>query len=156
MNWELLICLLEKFSIFRQRNHSFTQADCIMLLTEDAEDLPGNVYIASEPPAGRYYHRSLIIYPGSSGGKRVRIISDNYICTVGGSPALILNQLLKIQAHLNTLSVRLEEAQSDIEAIQIASTCTGAPYFYFDASYRVLAMAGDVDPDQDPEWKHML
>ena len=156
MKWELLTCLLEKFSISRQRNHSFSEADCIMLLTEDAEDLTGTVYIVSDPPAGLYYHRSLLIYPEPSGGKRVRIISDNYICTAGGSPALILNHLLKIQAYLNGLSLRLEEAHNDSEAVEMASSYTGAPYFYFDASYRVLAMAGDVDPDQDPEWKHML
>mgnify|MGYP002624577620 CR=1 FL=1 len=150
MNWGLLLYLLEYFSILKKRNLTFQNADCILLLEEESEDLPNMAYVVSECLPERHFAASLLIYPQKS-----RMISDNYILTGAASASEILNRLLQVQSYLNIFSEHLSAARTNQEAIELASAYTEAPYFYFDASYRILAIAGDVDPEKDPEWKHM-
>ena len=150
MNWDLLLYLLENFSILRKNNRTFVRAEYIMLLEEGSMDLPNMVYVANGSLPNRRFSRALLIYPRKS-----RIISDNYIQTASESPSDMLNRLLQVQSYLNILSDRLSEIHTDQEAIELTSAYTGLPYFYFDSSYRILAIAGNVDPEKDPEWKHM-
>lgn len=154
MNQETVLCLLENFSISRQSSGEYPRIDRIMLLSDDAEDLPHTLYVAGDLLPDRFFTKALLVYPPQPQRKR-KILSEHYICTDTGTPAQILNRLLKTEADLNRLSALLSSACTNQEAVESASAFTGAPYFYFDASYRVLAIAGDVDPEQDPEWKHM-
>ena len=156
MNWDLLVYLLDYFSILNMENRCFQNAQCIMMFEEGAEDIPGMVYVTDKPLMDRHFSNALLICAGGCITRRTKSCSDNYICTKEGSAAEVLNRLLKTQAHLGSLSARLSEARTNQEAVEIACACTGTPYFYFDASYRVLAITGNVDTSGDPEWQHML
>ena len=132
MNWDLLIYLLEYFSIREMCNLNFHNARCIMLLEEDSEDAPGMVYVYSDAPSGRFFLNALLICAGSSNTKRAQKISNNYIFTKAGTAAEVLNRLLKTQAHLNDLSAQLSSVHTNQEAVEIAYARTGTPYFYFE------------------------
>ena len=156
MNWELLIYLLEFFSIQKMEKNSFQDAQCLIMMEKDLEDIPGMVYVTDHDLPARKLVNALLICTGGCEAKDVKKYSVNYICTRKGTAAEVLNRLLKTQAHLHDLSARLSGARTSQEAVEIACACTGTPYFYFDASYRVLAITGNVDTAGDPEWKHML
>jgi len=160
MNWDLLVYLLDYFSILSSYHDSFQEAQCIMLLDHhpktDLEDAPGMVYVTEEDHPSLHLQNALLVRTGVQKNTQMKKQSDNYICTKNGSTCEVLNRLLKTQAHLNALSSRLSSAHTSQEAVEIACALTGNPYFYFDASYRVLAITGNVDTAQDPEWKHML
>ena len=80
---------------------------------------------------------------------------SNYIVLEKGTLTQILNALLNAKDHLDLLSRKLSGAMRDQEAIDIASAFLNVPLFYFDASYRVLAITKDLQFADDPEWEHM-
>lgn len=150
MNWDLICYLLENYAIVKSRNQSFTTADYILLLDENAQDRENTIYISDGSRSSDAFREALVIQVGRSSVK-----SRNYITLSRGTVAQVLNTLLQARARLDLLSARLSAATQNQEAIDIASDCLHTILFYFDASYRILAITGNVDLADDPEWKHM-
>ena len=150
MNWDLLFYLLENFSIVKKKNRCFTSADRILLLEETSQDLPDTVYLTEGNIPCPAFENALIIHAG-----RGVMRCSNYIVLEKGTLTQILNVLLNAKDHLDLLSRKLSKAMRDQEAIDIASAFLNVPLFYFDASYRVLAITKDLQFADDPEWEHM-
>lgn len=150
MNWDLILYLLENFTILKCKNKNFQRTNEVYLLEENAPDLPDRVYVAaSDLPAARF-SKALVIYP-----ENVPINSANYISLSKGTPAEILNCLLKALSHLSRLSQQLSLVTGNQEVIDLAEEITGHPLFYFDSSYRILAISSRTDFKDDKEWQHM-
>ena len=154
---------MENFSISKKKNRSFRKADRILLWEENAEDLENTIYIdvpafhTADPSSlsisrssPRRLTRALLLSIGSSD-----ISSYNYIVLKKGTPQAVLNTLLSAKSHLDLLSELLSQTTSNQEAIDLASDYLKAPLFYFDASYRILAMTSNINLPHDPEWNHM-
>ncbi|MBQ9029957.1 MAG: helix-turn-helix domain-containing protein [Parasporobacterium sp.] len=150
MNWDLILYLLENFSIIKKKNKNFTRADSLFFLEETSEDLENTVYLVADAPPARYFHKALLIYPGGQ-----KTMSDNYLCTASGSAVQILNTLLRTRSRLDHLNTVLSPLHTSQEVIDAAGKTLHVPFFYFDSSYRVLAISEEVDFPEDAEWKHM-
>ena len=72
-----------------------------------------------------------------------------------GTPVQIINTLLKAQAHLEQLSQKLSPASDNQQVIDIAGEYLKVPLFYFDSSYRILAITKGFCIPGDSEWTHM-
>ncbi|MCF0228220.1 MAG: helix-turn-helix domain-containing protein [Parasporobacterium sp.] len=128
----------------------FRNAECILFLTEDSEDTENTVYVAPDSCDIPAFSNALVVF---SGKRRTKCSS--YIHLLSGSAAEILNVLLKAKAHLDRLNNILSGGSENREIIDRAYEYLGFPMFYFDASYRILAMSTSVDFPDDSEWVHM-
>lgn len=150
MNWDSICYVLTNFGIKKTVRKDFQAAYTIMLMDKDVLDDPNTLYICLEGHTARRLHKALVISIGTS-----KATADNLIEVEKGSPASIFNALMQAERYLDTLNTLLNDAGSNQEIIDIASSYLGNPFFYFDEGYRILAITKDVKFDDDPEWEHM-
>jgi len=72
-----------------------------------------------------------------------------------GPASQVLNKLLIAKSHLDILTELLSDLTDNQSVIDAASRFLGVPFFYFDASYRILAITKNMHFENDPEWEHM-
>lgn len=155
MKKELIESLLNEFHILSKKYKSFENADNVLIwdcsIENCAEDSKDTIYISDNNLPDCHFHNSLIV---CTGGKRPK--ADNYICLEKGSLVSILNKLTRTQSGLNRLNLALMDAESEQEILDIAARMLKVPFFYFDASYRILAITKDFSFNSDAEWRHMI
>ena len=157
MNWDLICWLLRDCSIIKSICRTFTRADRVLLLDPDSPDRAGTIYIAASPQKIPSFSNALIIYPLFEDDSLLpKPGCRNYICIADTDPLRIMNLLLQAQSHLDLLARKLSEATTDQDALDIASEYLQCPLFYFDASYRILAITRNFAFPEDAEWNHML
>ena len=122
----------------------------MLLLDEEAEDLENVIYLTSGSEIRKIFHNSLIISIGKSA-----VSSDNYIELLSGNITRVFNLLSASLFHFSKLKDMLSVQSNCQNIIDTASSILKVPFFYFDGSYRILAISSDVDFPADEEWKHM-
>ena len=66
-----------------------------------------------------------------------------------------MNGLIQVLWRLERLNESLYAAQDSQAVIDIAAEKTRLPFFYFDDSYRIIAISRRIYYEMDDEWKHM-
>ena len=150
MTWDVICHILQPFGVLQAKKTSFEQADTLLLLGEDAPDLPNTVYVTAGGNLSRSFHRSLVVSIGPTA-----VVSDNLICLEPCELARVFNALASAKSWLDTLTSTLALCDSDQEVVDRASLHTGTPMFYLDESYRILAITKSLDFAGDEEWIHM-
>lgn len=150
MTWNVILHALSPFGVAQAVRGSFEQADALFLLDEAAADRPNTVYVSSGGPLPQPFHSALTVCIGSAPAG-----ADSFILLTRGSLSAVFNALAAAKSWLDTLSAALSLCGSDQEIVDRASLHIGAPMFYLDESYRVLAMTKSLDFPGDAEWVHM-
>lgn len=150
MTWDVICHILQPFGIVETEKTSFEQADTLLLLEENAADLPNVIYVTAENSLPLHFRRALVISVGESPPK-----SENYIHLKQSALAQVFNALATAKNHLDTLTATLALCNNDQEVVDRASIHIGIPMFYLDASYRILAITKSLDFSGDEEWIHM-
>ena len=150
MTWSVICHLLTPFGVAQCQNSRFEQGDKLLLLNEDALDLPNTVYITDGQSPPRLFHHALIVSVGP-----YPIQSDNLIELQGGDLTHVFNILANAKNKLDNLNATLTLCDNDQEAIDRASILMGIPMFYLDESYRILAITKSLNFRGDEEWVHM-
>ena len=149
MNTLLVRELLEPFGIARQIGDDVDVQE-VLLFESGAPDAENTAYVACEAGARGRYRRALIIAIGET-----EIAADHLIQLEGGSVSAILNGLIQALWKLERLNKALYGASDSQEVIDIASEAIRLPLFYFDDSYRIIAISRKVYYTIDEEWRHM-
>lgn len=149
MTWDVIYHILQPFDIADAQKSSFEQGDTLLLLGEDAADLPNIIYVTDGESDLSPFRRALVISAGASSN------GENRICLKRGSLAEVFNALATAKNHLDTLTATLALCDSDQEIVDRASLHMGVPMFYLDESYRILAITKSLDFVGDKEWIHM-
>ncbi len=151
MNWELIVYTLEKFRIQSVRRAGFNAASTLLLMEADAADFPGILYIAEAGADVSAFRFALVV---SVGGDNAG--AANCIVLEMGTVAAVYNALAQVKNYLDTFERLLSRLDNDQEMIDASGMYINCPFFYFDESYRVLAITRDVTFREDDEWRHML
>ena len=149
MNTLLIKELLEPFGI-RQHVGGDMSVHEVLLFEDESPDTEDRAYVACGPEARGRYHHSLIIAIGETG-----ITSTHMIQLADGSIGGVLNSLIRVLWRLERLNEALYAASNSQEVIDIASQKTRLPFFYFDDSYRIIAISRKIYYVIDEEWRHM-
>ena len=149
MNIQLIRELLEPFGI-RQHAGGDMSVHEVLLFEDGAPDADDTAYVTCDRGAkGRYQH-SLIIAIGET-----EVSSTHMSQWAGGSVGSALNSLIRVLWRLERLNEALYAASNSQEVIDIASQKTRLPFFYFDDSYRIIAISRKLYYVIDEEWRHM-
>lgn len=150
MVWDVVCHVLDPFRILQAKNTRFEQGEKLLLLNAEAADLPNAVYVTAGAQIPFPMHYALIVSVGSYPAG-----ADNLIELEQGDLTRVFNALSAAKSWLDTLSAALALCTGDQEIVDRASLHIGAPMFYLDESYRVLAMTKSLDFPGDAEWIHM-
>lgn len=150
MTWDVICHALESFGISQVRKGNFEQADTLLLMYEDAADVPNAVYVTATDALPRPFRYALVV---SLCGELA--YAENLLCLAHGELPQVFNALAAAKNWLDTLRNTLALCDSDQEVLDRASLHTGMPMFYLDESYRNLAMTKSLDFPGDEEWVHM-
>ena len=150
MTWDVICHVLQPFGIVQAVRGNFEQAEALLLMSEEATDLPNTAYITDDGVLPRPFHHALVI----SLGERLTD-ADNVLCLCRGTLAAVFNALAAAKNRLDGLNSTLALCSSDQEILDRASLHMGVPMFYLDNSYRILAMTKSLDFPGDAEWVHM-
>lgn len=150
MTWDVICQALEPFGLVQMQKVNFEQADTLLLMHEDAADVPNAIYVTSKRVLPRVFRYALVVSlcEGTEG-------TENLLCVAQGALAQVFNALSTTKNWLDTLHSTLALCDSDQEVIDRASLHMGMPMFYLDESYRNLAMTKSLDFPGDEEWSHM-
>ncbi|MDO4573061.1 MAG: helix-turn-helix domain-containing protein [Clostridia bacterium] len=151
MNWDLICHVLARFGIAESRRCGFSASSHLMLLTPEAEDWPGVIYVTDESASPAVFRFSLIVSAGPCS-----IAAENHIALSGGGLAEIFNALAEAKHYLDTLDDVLSRLDDDQSILEAAGMYLNLPFFYLDESYRIRAITRDVVFEHDEEWRHML
>ena len=151
MNWDIVCYVLKKFGITHIRRGEFNSASKLMLLDGGAVDLPGVIYVTAGGGSDVHFRYALIVSVGAC-----CIQTDNCVEVEAAGLSEVFNALAETKHYLDTLDNVLVCLDTDQEIIDAAGMYLNCPLFYFDESYRVLAITRDVTFPMDEEWRHML
>ena len=150
MTLDVICHLLTPFGVTHCQNTRFEQGDKLLLLNEEALDLPNTVYITAGRSAPHPFRHALIVSIGTYPSH-----SDNLIELALGDLTQVFNTLATAKSKLDNLSATLTLCDNAQEAIDRASILMGIPMFYLDESYRILAITKSLNFRGDKEWLHM-
>lgn len=150
MTWDVICHVLQPFGMAQTEKKNFEQADALLLMSDDAADLPNTAYVTQEASLPRIFHHALVIVIGGGCAD-----ADNSITLKRGELAQVFNTLAAAKNRLDGLNSALSLCSSDQEVLDRASLHMGVPMFYLDDSYRILAMTKSLDFPGDEEWVHM-
>ncbi len=149
MNLPLIRELLEPYEIVFVKGEPAGIRE-VLMFEPGVPDREGLAYIADDPGAAGRYRYALILSIGET-----RIDSDREIRLAPCSAKSVMNTLLRVLWRLERLNEALYGASENQELIDIASRLTRLPFFYFDDSYRIIAISRRVYYEMDEEWRHM-
>ena len=149
MNKLLIAELLEPFGILRQPEGEISIHE-VLLFEPGAEDARGRAYVVCDHNAQGKYRFSAIIAIGET-----KIKSPNMFLLSEGTVSHVLNCLIQVLWRLERLNESLYAAQDSQAVIDIAAEKTKLPFFYFDDSYKIIAISHRIYYEMDDEWKHM-
>ena len=151
MDWEVIRYALRDFPALRVRHGAFNGASKLLLMGERAPDLPGVIYVTRGGKSEVRYRFALIVSAGECA-----VESDNLIELAEAPLEEVFNALAAAKDYLDTLGGVLAHLDTDQAILDAAGMYLNSPLFYFDESYRILAITRDVTFQHDPEWEHML
>ena len=150
MTWDVICHVLAPFHPVQTVNTRFVQGEKLLLLTDEAADLPNTVYVTDGGSNALVFRYALIVSIGPCG-----VEADNLIQLEKGTLAEVFNALATAKSRLDGLNAALALCDSDQEVVDRASILMGIPMFYLDESYRILAITKSLDFPMDEEWIHM-
>ena len=150
MTWDVICHILAPFQPTQTKNTRFEQGEKLLLLTEEAADLPNTVYVTDGGAGTLTFRYALIVSAGPCG-----VAADNLIELEQRDLAQVFNALATAKSKLDGLNAALALCDSDQEIVDRASILMGIPMFYLDESYRILAITKSLDFSGDEEWIHM-
>jgi DNA primase len=115
MTWDVICHILQPFGIVETGKTSFEQADTLLLLEENAADLPNVIYVTAESSLPLHFRRALVVSVGEIPPK-----SENYIHLKQSALAQVFNALASAKSRLDTLTATLSLCDSDQEAVDLA------------------------------------
>lgn len=149
MTWDVICHVLTPFGMRQAVKGNFEQAESLLLMSNDAADLPNIIYVTAEAKLPRPFHYALVVSLCAVEG------ADNLISLEKGDLPQVFNALAAAKNWLDSLGGALALCSSDQELLDRASLHMGVPMFYLDESYRILAMTKSLDFPGDAEWVHM-
>ena len=149
MNTLLIQELLEPFGICQQTGDPMNVHE-VLLFENGAPDADDMAYVTCGAESKGRYRHALIIAIGETA-----IASTHMIQLAGGSVSGVMNCLIRALRRLERLNDALYAASNSQEVIDIASQKTRLPFFYFDDSYRIIAISRKIYYVIDEEWRHM-
>ena len=149
MNTLLIRELLEPFGICRQTGDPMNVHE-VLLFENGAPDADDMAYVTCGAESKGQYRHALIIAIGET-----NIASTHMIQLTGGNVSGVMNSLIRALRRLERLNDALYAASNSQEVIDIASQKTRLPFFYFDDSYRIIAISRKIYYVIDEEWRHM-
>ena len=150
MIWDVICHILTPFHITQVKNTRFEQGEKLLLLNEEAADLPNTVYITDGGSISLTFRHALIVSVGPC-----QTDADNLIELEAGDLTRVFNALASVKSRLDGLNAVLALCDSDQEVLDRASILMGIPMFYLDESYRILAITKSLNFSGDEEWIHM-
>ena len=149
MNTLLIRELLEPFGICRQEGDDVSVHEAL-LFEPGAPDAENRAYVVCDSAVRGRYRHALIIAIGETD-----IAADHLIRLSGGTVSAVMNSLIRVLWRLERLNEALYGASGSQEVIDIAARKTRLPFFYFDDSYRIIAISRKIYYALDDEWRHM-
>ena len=151
MNWDVICWALHDFTMLRVTRGAFNGASTLLLMGAHAPDLPGVIYVTRGGRSETRFRFSLIVSIGESA-----VESENRIELEDAPIEEVFNALAAVKDYLDTLGGVLANLDTDQAILDAAGMYLNSPLFYFDESYRILAITRDVTFQHDAEWEHML
>ena len=151
MNWEVIRWALRRMTTLREKRGAFNSASRLLLMGADSPDLPGVVYVTHGGASAVRYRFALVVSAG-----KCAVESDNLIELAEAPLEEVFNALAAVKDYLDTLGGVLARLDTDQAILDAAGMYLNSPLFYFDESYRILAITRDVTFPHDAEWEHML